>query len=371
MTATLSPTSPPAPVRLTSAREGPEDLVAAAAGAAGAAAGDPRAALALAVRLGVDAPRPGTGATATLWELLATLGAADLTVARAVEPHLDALAILGEAADAGEPVDLGRVGAGPESTWGVFAAEGAGTRLDAACETTPDGPVWRLSGRKPWCSLGGLLSHAVVTAHLPGDGGRRAFVVALTGPAVRPVEGAWVARGLTDVPSGPLDLDGAEAVPVGGEGWYLTRPGFAWGGAGVAACWFGAAVALARRMARQAEERRLDQVGQMHLGAVDATLHAARVVLADAARAVDAGEATGGAGAATAHRVRRVVARACEDVLTRAGHALGPGPLALEAEHAARVADLGLYLRQDHAERDEAALGRAVLEDATAAWETR
>ncbi|KZX22513.1 hypothetical protein ACH61_00279 [Rathayibacter tanaceti] len=45
----------------------------------------------------------------------------------------------------------------------------------------------------------------------------------------------------------------------------------------------------------------------------------------------------------------------------RAGRALGPAPLALDAEHSKRVADLTLYVRQHHAERDDAALGRAVL----------
>ena len=41
-------------------------------------------------------------------------------------------------------------------------------------------------------------------------------------------------------------------------------------------------------------------------------------------------------------------------------YALGPAPLALDPVHAARVADLTLYLRQHHAERDLAALGRLV-----------
>jgi hypothetical protein len=49
-------------------------------------------------------------------------------------------------------------------------------------------------------------------------------------------------------------------------------------------------------------------------------------------------------------------------VLERVGHALGPAPLARDERHARRVADLQLYLRQHHAERDEAALGRAVLD---------
>ena len=81
--------------------------------------------------------------------------------------------------------------------------------------------------------------------------------------------------------------------------------------------------------------------------------------LRDAAAAVDAGAADGAAGALLALRVRQVVADAAETVLGTVEHALGPGPLALEPDHAARVADLRLYLRQHHAERDTAALGGA------------
>ena len=52
---------------------------------------------------------------------------------------------------------------------------------------------------------------------------------------------------------------------------------------------------------------------------------------------------------------------AAEEVLRRAGHALGPAPLALDEVHARRVADLAVYLRQHHAERDVARLGELVL----------
>jgi hypothetical protein len=40
-----------------------------------------------------------------------------------------------------------------------------------------------------------------------------------------------------------------------------------------------------------------------------------------------------------------------------------PGPLAFEAEHATRVSDLRVYVRQHHAERDTAALGKAAATD--------
>ena len=60
-------------------------------------------------------------------------------------------------------------------------------------------------------------------------------------------------------------------------------------------------------------------------------------------------------------RARSTVAAAAEEVLRRAGHALGPAPLALDEVHARRVADLTVYLRQHHAERDVARLGELVL----------
>ena len=46
-------------------------------------------------------------------------------------------------------------------------------------------------------------------------------------------------------------------------------------------------------------------------------------------------------------------------------HALGPAPLAFDPDHARRVADLQLYVRQHHAERDEAALGAQVRDLST------
>ena len=126
-----------------------DSLVPAASEAA--SAGDRvTAALRLAEALGGSLPVPGGGRTLRLWEGLATLGAVDLTVARVVEPHLDACAILDQA---GTACPSG-------ATFGVYAAEGPGGRLLAREEQT--GTV--LDGAKPWCSLADHLSHALVTA---------------------------------------------------------------------------------------------------------------------------------------------------------------------------------------------------------------
>lgn len=290
-------------------------------------------------------PQPAQGETALRWELLAGLGAQDLQLARAVEPHVDALAIL---AEAGRPPQ-------PGATYGVFAAERPGRRLSA--EQTSEGIV--LSGEKPWCSLGTELSHALVTAWVDGEQ-RGLFEIDLRHPGIRPSDEPWVARGLREVRSTGLVLDRVPAEAVGGPGWYLARDGFAHGGLGVAAVWYGAAHALWSRLARPSG-RAPDDVAHLHVGAAYAGLAAARALLLETAGELDAGRGAGAQGALLAATVRSVVHDAAEDVLRRCDHGLGPAPLALEEEHAARVADLRLYLRQHHAERDQAGLGRMLL----------
>ncbi|OUE22582.1 Mg-protoporphyrin IX methyl transferase [Clavibacter michiganensis] len=325
-------------------------------------------ALALAVALGDGDARPGAGGTADLWESLATLAAADLGIARTVEPHLDALAILDQERDAagGGSTDDARTddadGRAEPRTWGVFAAEGGGDPLTAVADARGSDAV-RLSGTKPWCSLAGSLTHALITAAVD-DGSRGLFAVDLRQPGVEVVPGAWVARGLVEVPSGPLRMHDVPARRVGAPGWYLERPGFHWGGIQVAACWYGGAVGLARTLLRAASREGADRLLLMHLGAVDAALDGARASLAEAAGLVDRGLASGEEGRLLAKRVRAVVARAVDETLTHVAHALGPAPLAQDADHAKRVADLGLYVRQHHAERDDASLGGALAEAA-------
>ena len=369
------------PVRLAARRAGPDearagdDLVA-RAHAASAAEDRVGAALDLARELGTEVSPPARGATLRTWETLATLAAVDLTLARVVEPHLDALAILEEALDEqGQERGGTRLLADPPGgrVWGVYAAEGP-ARLRA--EHAPDG--WVLDGPKAWCSLAGRVSHALVTAWVDADT-RGLFAVDLRGPGVR-VDGgdrpgeapAWVARGLAEVVSTGIDLDAVPAEPVGGPGWYLTRPGFAWGGVGVAAVWYGGAVAVARRLRAAAARRVPDQVALLHLGAVDAALGGARALLAEAAALADL--STVGTDrpvdppGTVAARVRQGVADAAAEVLDRTGRALGPGPLATEEEHARRVADLGLYLRQHHGERDLVHLGGLLLDQGATTW---
>ena len=60
-------------------------------------------------------------------------------------------------------------------------------------------------------------------------------------------------------------------------------------------------------------------------------------------------------------RVRGTVATAVERVLSLVSRNRGPAPLAFDEPYAKRMADLALYVRQHHAMRDDAQLGKMTL----------
>lgn len=319
--------------------------------------------LSVAVKAGRAWPRPGEGRTAVLWELLASVAAIDVAAARVLEPHLDAVAILAQSAQESPDLEAVPEGAGDDA-WGVFAAEAPGTRLDA--RSSGSGTV--INGTKRWCSLAGSLDCAVITAHTD-DGGRAAFAVSLRHSGVTCDEPEWIARGLREIPSGSVHFEHVPCVPLGGTGWYHSRPGFAWGGMGVAACWLGGAVGLARDFRRSLHAgggagREPDQLALAALGEIDRNLTAALQYLARTAARIDDGTLEDDAGQRTwseAQRVRGTVAAAVERVLHLVGSNRGPGPLAFDAPYAKRMADLALYVRQHHGARDDAQLGRLTL----------
>jgi alkylation response protein AidB-like acyl-CoA dehydrogenase len=333
--------------------------------AVASAAGNVPALLALAREAGRSWPKPGDGCTARLWELLASVSAVDVAAGRVFEPHMDALAILAQAGrDQAE-----RLQPAPDGTWGVFAAEGPGMRLEAKAG---DAGIL-LSGSKPWCSLAPLLDHAVITAHTDA-GGRGAFAVDLRHPGVACEEPAWIARGLQEIPSGTVHFSQVPAEPLGADDWYFSRPGFAWGGMGVAACWLGGAVAVARdykeslRAAAQSG-REPDQIALAGLGETDRILAAALQYLAGTATLIDdggLGSADGGPDSGRSAwseglRVRGTVAAAVERVLSLISMNRGPAPLAFDKPYAKRMADLAMYVRQHHGMRDDAQLGSLTL----------
>ena len=171
--------------------------------------------------------------------------------------------------------------------------------------------------------------------------------------------------------SGSFDVvcDAVPARLVGPVDGYLHRPGFWHGGAGVAACWHGAAAAIGSRV-RDLQAGRDDVHALAHLGAIDAALASSAALLRECARTID--EHPGRDAMRIVLRVRGAVADMTDVVIREARRALGPGPFCNEADLAQRVADLPVFVAQSRAEHDRVAQSRALLADghemATPGW---
>jgi hypothetical protein len=284
-------------------------------------------------------PRPAGGATLQRWRRLAEVAAEDLALVKLYESHADAVAILAE-------LGADRLAEPPVARWAVWAAEPPDARLDLV----PDGDRLRLHGRKAWCSGAGLVSHALVTGWDPA-GNQQLAAVELAQAGITAEAGVWQAPGMSGAGTVDLCFENVPAVPVGGPGQYTGRPGFWHGGCGIAACWYGGTLPLARAVLA----RRSDPYGRAHLGAIDLAMRSLRALLIETAGWLDTHPAA--PAAEPALRLRGAADATARLVLDHAGRALGAGPLCRDPSVARHFADLPVFLRQTHGERDLAELG--------------
>ncbi len=100
----------------------------------------------------LDLPSVGGGQTSRRHAALCAFGREDLSLARLVEAHGDAIAILAEAAHP----------ARNNSLYGVWASDGPGSQLHLSQNASGD---LILHGAKRYCSGSAFLDAALVTAH--------------------------------------------------------------------------------------------------------------------------------------------------------------------------------------------------------------
>ncbi|MBC8749429.1 MULTISPECIES: acyl-CoA dehydrogenase family protein [Paraburkholderia] len=304
-------------------------------------------------------PLPGHGQTLVRWRALAAVAACDLGLVKLFEGHTDALAILAELNGPMPPA---------ASRWGVWAAEAPDARVRAVNEgiqnVCGDGVQVRLCGTKAWCSGARALTHALVTAWRDDEPVLAAL--ALDQSSISIDTSKWQAVGMQATASADVTFNDTAATLVGGPHAYLRRAGFWHGGAGIAACWYGAAAQIGRTL-RDACARRADAHRLAHLGATDVALQSAAAVLRETAAWIDAQPSADAQ--MRVLRARLVVEQAASAVIDHATRALGAGPLCRNARFARALADLPVFLRQSHAERDLAALGERLVAsvDTTAA----
>ena len=282
-----------------------------------------------------------------VWQYLAGLGRHDLVYARLVEGHVDALTILGEAGR--EPV--------PDAVYGVWASGSQGTGLLAA----PTGDGYRLTGLLRYCTGADWVDRVLVTARTEPEGSVLLFDLPVTPQqwTIRP--GTWLAVGmdLSDSVDVDVDVDVTAEDQIGPAGFYLDRPGFALGGIGVAAVWLGGAAGVLDFVRAGLRRFEPDPHQRAHLGAMTVAVAQADALLA--MTAVEAPAMDSPDVAAAVLTCRAAVDACVQEVLTRAPRVTGPTPLCRDGDFAHRLADLSVYVRQQHAERDLAALGGHIL----------
>lgn len=291
---------------------------------------------------------PAAGHTLQRWRALAAVAAHDLSLAKLYEAHTDALAILAEAG-----ADI----APPLSVWGVWCAEPPQARLDIHPAAAEGAGAVVLDGVKSWCSGAHAITHAVVSGW-NRDGHPCLAALDLDQPGVTVTSEGWHAVGMAETLSVDVLFDNARASAVGGADFYTDRPGFWHGGAGIAACWHGAAAQLAGYL-RQRLEGRQDAHALAHLGHADVALSASAWGLRAAAQQIDAAPTADAY--RLAMRVRLLTERTADDVMQALGRALGAAPLCRDPWVARMMADLPVFLRQNHGERDLAALAHSTL----------
>jgi alkylation response protein AidB-like acyl-CoA dehydrogenase len=286
-------------------------------------------------------PLPGRGQTAERHRRLFAVGLEDLSLARLVEAHWDAVAIL---AEAGREAEQGAL-------YGVWAAEASDKVLRMNGMS--------VSGKKPFCSGAGIVDRALMTAKVPEP---RLVDVDLRGRGRRFSfdESAWTTSAFAETKTAIATFDAVlvnEADVIGESGFYLTRPGFWHGACGPAACWAGGAAGLVQWALSQSRD---DPHTLAHLGAMSADVWSMQAALHVAGDEIDRAWGDRDAAQARALRVRHVIEQGCSDVMRRLARAYGPHPLAIDEAISRRYQELDLYVRQSHAERDLEALGRLV-----------
>ncbi|WP_130906751.1 acyl-CoA dehydrogenase [Pseudomonas sp. Sample_16] len=298
-------------------------------------------------------PMPGQGRTLERWRTLAAVSASDLALAKLYEGHTDALAIMTEL-DPDEPIASG--------IWGTWAAEPHFARVNIMDRQRDQ--VY-LHGRKAWCSGAQMLDWALLTTwdeqHRP-----QLVAVDLRQSTISIEADAWQAVGMSNTASVDVAFKGALGRCVGMPGQYVDRPGFWQGGGGIAACWYGAACALAGYLREHCRQPWHDAHAAAHLGAVDAALCSASACLKDTAMWIDANP--GQSAQLPVRRLRAQVEVTVSVVLEHVGRALGATPFCRNPHFARLAADLPVFVRQSHAHKDLAALGELVAAKPADGW---
>lgn len=304
-------------------------------------------------------PHPASGDkthsnTLIRWQILAYVAAIDLTIAKWFESHLDALSILHE-------VGYDKAMRG---LWAIWAAEGH-----------PD-PIryeqGKVSGSKAWCSGAHRVDHALMT-YRDEVGHSQLLIVDMQQKGIKIDNKAWQAVGMQATDTATVQFNEVAAHQVGGANAYLERVGFWHGAAGVAACWYGATVAIAAYLTA-AYQKKPNHYKAMYLGQVSTSLSITQQYFYHAADLIDSQSQL--SHELVIRKLRSQAEQAARQIMEVTGQALGAAPFCRHAHFARLSADLAVFIRQSHGAFDLQKIGElsglvaSDLEDKSTAYQS-
>lgn len=286
---------------------------------------------------GTAAVQSKTSPTLIRWQILAFVSGIDLTIAKWFESHLDALSILNEVSFGNEKAASG--------LWAVWAAEGS---FDPICYRQGN-----ISGTKAWCSGANFVDFALMT-YRDDNGDAQLISVDMSQSGIEIDNQAWQAVGMQATDTATVRFQEVAAKPIGAANSYLDRAGFWHGAAGVAACWYGAATALASYLARSYEQKPHD-FKAMYLGQISTALAVTQQYFYHTAELMDTQPKL--SHELAIRQLRANTEQTSRQVVDLVGQALGAAPFCINAHFARLSADLLVFIRQSHGAFDLQKIG--------------
>jgi alkylation response protein AidB-like acyl-CoA dehydrogenase len=298
--------------------------------------------------MGETIPLPAIGSTAVRLRRLYEAGREDLSVAKLIEAHWDAIAILAEAGREYQP----------DALYAVWASDLRGNPLTVSRE----GEKLTLTGSKMFCTGGKLIDHALITINLP-----ERWLIDLdlrhhNLDHIHMSDEPWSTVAFGETQTSMVTFNEAmfrQSDIVGEHEWYFCRKGFWQGAIGPAACWGGGASKL---LDFAMENQRKDPHTLVHLAAMSSNSWAIQSLLETAGNEIDAHPQDDCRAQLLALKTRHLIEQLCTDTIRRFARAYGPFPLACNAVISRHYQELDLFLRQCHAERDLENLGAILAE---------
>jgi len=288
-------------------------------------------------------PQPGQGETSKRFKRLFEMGREDLSLAKIMEAHWDAIAILQEAQHS----------VLPDTLYAVWASEAPNQVL----EMIEDKDGFKISGTKAFCSGAGLVDCALVTIQKPKS------QLVLLDFKNHPNKFSystdlWQTSAFSATQTATIEVQEIPVTPedcIGVKNWYTERAGFWQGAVNPAACWAGGAAGL---LDYAMSNKRHDAHTLAHLGAMQSNIWTCEAILEKAGHAIDQYPDISELAQKNGLNARHQIEQLCSDTLRRFARAYGPFPLACDSEISRRYIELDLFLRQCHAERDLESLGQ-------------